>query len=594
MIISVTMKNLKIKKGYTWNLKLLYKNDKDPQIEKDIKEIENLCMDFNKKYSKIDLNKKENLLKSIKDFEILKEKISGSKPWWYFALKNDIEGENPYLISQKTKIQDRLTKVDNLILFFTLNIANIDKKIQESVLKDDNFSKYKYFLNKIFKNAKYRLSEKEEKLEKLLSQTSYDMWVNGSERLIKKQTIEFENENIPISKAMNIISDLNTEKRKDLQLKINNKLKEISFFAEAEINAIFNYKKINDEIRGFKKPYSQTIIGYENEEKNIEKLVEMISSNFKISHRFYKLHKKITGLEKLYYQDRSVKLGEIEKSFSFDDSVNIVCSSFEKFDVKYKDMLMKFLSNGQIDVYPKIGKRGGAYCWGMAKMPTFLLLNHSENLRSVETLAHEMGHGIHTELSKNQPIFYRKYSTATAEVASTFFEQLVQDDIEKTLSDREKIIFLHNKILGDISTIFRQIACFNFENELHLKIRKEGNVPADEIAKLMTKHLKSYLGNSFDIKDDDGFNFVSWSHIRSFFYVYSYAYGQIISKALLYKWKKDNSFKTKIEEFLMAGKSDTPENIFKKIGINISKIDFFKDGLKTIEEDIARLEKLVK
>lgn len=578
----------------SWDLSLLYKNDKDPQIEKDLEEIENVCKKFNKKYSKLDLGIKKNLLSGLKDFELLEEKISGSKPWWYFALKNDIEGDNQYVISQKTKNQSRITKSSNLVLFFDLNISKIDKKIQNNILKDLDFSKYKYFLSKIFKSAKHRLSEKEEVLENLLSQTSYDMWVRGVENSLKVQFIEFKSEKFPISKALNILSDLKIEERRELQEKINKKLKEISLFAESEINAIFNYKKITDELRGFKKPYSETILSYENEESSIENLIEIITRNFKISHRFYKLHKKILGLDILQYEDRSVKIGEISKKFSFEDSVEIVSNSLSKFDNKYKEMFIKFLSNGQIDVYPKIGKRGGAYCWGMSKMPTFLLLNHVDNLRSVETLAHEIGHGIHTELSKNQHVFYRQYSIATAEVASTFFEQLVQDEIEKTLSDKEKIIFLHNKILGDISTIFRQIACFNFENELHLKIRKEGNVPANEIAKLMTKHLKSYLGNSFDVKDDDGFNFVSWSHIRSFFYVYSYAYGQIISKAILSKWKKDNDFKTEIEKFLTAGRSKSPEDIFKDIGINLKDPDFFKLGLKSIEDDIKRLENIVK
>jgi len=226
--------------------------------------------------------------------------------------------------------------------------------------------------------------------------------------------------------------------------------------------------------------------------------------------------------------------------------------------------------------------------------PTFVLLNHTDDIRSVETFGHEMGHAFHTEFSNDLTPLYKSYSIATAEVASTFFEQLTRVEIEKSLSEKEKIIFLHNQIMGNIATIFRQIACFNFENELHLLIREKGQASKEEMADLMVKHLKSYLGNNFDIKHDDGYFFVFWAHIRRFFYVYSYAYGQIVSRALYEKWKEDKSYKDKIEQFLKAGRSMSPEDIFKSIGIDSTKEEFFEKALFGLEDDIKRLEKMFK
>jgi oligoendopeptidase F len=128
--------------------------------------------------------------------------------------------------------------------------------------------------------------------------------------------------------------------------------------------------------------------------------------------------------------------------------------------------------------------------------------------------------------------------------------------------------------------------------ELHEQIRKNGQVSKEDIAKLMTKHLKSYLGESVEVTDKDGYFYVLWSHIRRFFYVYTYAYGQIISRALYEKWKEDPSYAKKIKQFLSAGGSMSPEDIFKMIGIDTSKSSFFEAGLKGIEKDIAKLEKL--
>lgn len=147
--------------------------------------------------------------------------------------------------------------------------------------------------------------------------------------------------------------------------------------------------------------------------------------------------------------------------------------------------------------------------------------------------------------------------------------------------------------MGDISTIFRQIACFNFELELHENIRKEGQVNRSAIAKLLQKHMRAYTGKSMEVTEDDGYFYVTWSHIRRFFYVYSYAYGQIVSRALYEKWKSDSSYSKKIEQFLSAGRSMSPKDIFKSIGITIDKT-FFETGLKAIEADIIKLEKLAK
>ncbi len=147
--------------------------------------------------------------------------------------------------------------------------------------------------------------------------------------------------------------------------------------------------------------------------------------------------------------------------------------------------------------------------------------------------------------------------------------------------------------MGDISTIFRQIACFNFEVELHKRIRSEGQISKEEIAKLLKKHLESYMGDAINVTEDDGYFFVNWSHIRRFFYVYSYAYGQLISRSFFENWKKDNKYINKIDFFLSAGGSMSPEDIFKKAGINIKDPKFFLSGLKSIEKDIDKLEMLI-
>ncbi len=583
------------KDTYKWNLGLLYKSEKDPQIEKDVVFIEKAYATIEKKYKNKDFTKTpKDLLKALEDIEAISKTLSKKNPSWYFALKTDIDSYDEYARAMETKIGQRLTVASNKVTFFDLKIGQIPKKKQKEFLSYKPLAPYKYQLQTIFENAKYTLSEKEEQLASLLSQTSYTMWVDSQQKLQSQQTVEHNKKQIPLSEAASILADLPKLERRALHTKINLVLKNISYFSEAELNATYNFKKIMDERRGYKTPYEATVLGYENDQKTISALVQSVTKHFSISQRFYKLHAKLLKEKSLTLADRNTKIGSIDKKFNFENTVSFVHRAFSKVGTKYASFLDSFLKNRQIDVFPSKGKKSGAYCWGSGENPTFVLLNHTDDIRSVETLAHEMGHAIHTELSKNQPPRYQHYSIATAEVASTFFEQLVNEELESELSDKEKVVLLHNKIMGDVTTIFRQIACFNFELELHNYIREKGQLSKSEIAELMNKNMAAYMGNIFTFTEEDGYFFVYWGHIRRFFYVYSYAYGQLISRALFEKWKKDHSYVEKIDQFLSSGKSMSPKDIFKKIGIDTSAPSFFESGLKAIDADITKLEKLGK
>ncbi len=589
-------KNLeKIKIKTKWDLTLFYKSLKDPQIEKDVAAFGEDCLAFEKKYKdRIDyLTQEDALFDALTDYEKLSEKLQSSKPLMYLHFYRDIESSNTKVEAEINKITTVLTNYDNKIIFFTLNLGKIDKSKQQEFLTSKKLEHFRYYLKNIFDRSKYQLSESEEKILNLKDLTSFNLWVEGSQKLLNKQTIVFKKQEIPLPEAQNMIGMLGTKDRRVIQDLIMKKLESISDFAESEINAVVLDKKINDELRGFSKPYQATILGYQNEEKTVVNLVETVSKNFKISQNFYKLKAKLLKLDHLEYADRAAGIGSKTKELPFESAVEMLRTIFNTIDPKYKTIFESYLTNGQIDAFPQKNKKGGAYCWGNLNMPTMVLLNHVPNLDAVMTMAHEMGHAFHTELSKqSQSPLYAHYTISVAEVASTLFESFVFAEIFETLSEKEKIVALHDRIQDDIQTIFRQIACFNFERELHETIREKGSLPKQDIAKLMNKHMKSYLGPIMNLKEVDGYFFVNWGHIRRFFYVYSYAFGQIISKALYKKYKEDKSFLSKIEQFLSAGSSKSPEDIFKDIGIDISKPEFFELGLKSIEEDINMLKKL--
>lgn len=226
-----------------------------------------------------------------------------------------------------------------------------------------------------------------------------------------------------------------------------------------------------------------------------------------------------------------------------------------------------------------------------------------DNIASVESLRKEVAP--HLRFLKKQMEKVEKTLQMKDELLGLYLEYLKREDdyikfthasnvaerapLQKELHKLEAELASAKKILeGSTGKDKKSIELILLEEKIHV----EGQVPKEKIAELMAKHLKSYLGPDVDVTRDGGYFYVYWSHIRNFFYVYTYAYGQIISRALYEKWKADPSYAKKIKEFLSAGRSMSPENIFKAIGIDTSKTSFFEDGLKGIERDIDRLEKL--
>ncbi|MCL4415499.1 MAG: M3 family metallopeptidase, partial [Actinobacteria bacterium] len=228
-------------------------------------------------------------------------------------------------------------------------------------------------------------------------------------------------------------------------------------------------------------------------------------------------------------------------------------------DFEFADIYTGFNQNRQIDIYPKKGKRGGAFCsYWLISQPTYILLNYTDKLRDVTTLAHESGHGINNELiKKKQNALNFGTPTSTAEVASTFMEDFVLQEILKTADDETKFSIIMAKLNDDVSTVFRQIACYQFEQELHNKFREKGYLSHKEIGKIFKKNMEAYMGKWVEQSEGSENWWVYWSHIRTYFYVYSYSSGLLISKSLQNSVKQDPKFITKVKEFLSAGLSES-------------------------------------
>ncbi len=577
-----------------WDLKnLYYSSADDPRIEKDIKAAERAYRTFAKKYRHKDFTSSApKLLRALQDAEKLAALPETRRPAYYFSFRTVLNAHDTEAQKRLALIDNRLTKAANETIFFGLAIGNIPKKLQQSYLKDDRLKKYHYDLAQIFKNAKYLLSEAEEKILNLKSEVSRGMWIAGTDKLLSKRSVTYKKKELPLNAAIDMITTVPPKERPKLWKLCTDAFASLAEIAENEINAVVTNKKIDDQLRGYKKPYQATIAHYENSEKAVLSLVEAISAKgFALSRKYYKLKAKHAGVKTIPYANRSDDIGT-PIQIPFAEAVHICRDTFYEMKQEYGRIFDHMLTHGHIDVYPKQGKTGGAFCAHAVGLPTFVMLNQVDSTRSFTTLAHEMGHAIHSERSKTQPVIYQDYSTTTAETASTLFEGIAQQKLIDTLPESQKLNMLNQRIAENIATICRQIAFFNFEKELHETIRTQGAMTWQEMADLFVKHVKAYMGPAVEVTREDGLSFVYVGHFRNFFYVYTYAYGELMSNLMAQKYHHDHSYVDKIDQFLCAGGSDTVENIFKSIGINAHKTDTFLESLKTLEKDIKLFENL--
>jgi len=589
-------------KQITWNFKQLFESDNDRQIEEKRKIVEQKSYEF--------INRWKNRKDYLRDPAILKQSLDEYEGWkrnygadgsegYYFWLRTMQDQNNPDLKAKFNKIENFSKKIENDIQFFHLRIAKISGKHQKKFLEYDGLKDYKHFLERIFAESRYLLSEPEEKILNLKASTSYSNWVKMTSGFLSREEREVIAEDgrkntKTFSEILSLMNSKDKKIRDSAAKAFNDILSKNVDIAEAEINSVLANKKIDDELRKVSRPDLARHISDDIDTEIVDTLIKSVSERFYISSRYYELKAGLMKVKKLKYHERNVEYGNINRKYSYKKSNKLIFRVFKNLDGKFADILAGFTGNGQIDVYPRKGKANGAFCaYQLISQPTYILLNHTDKLGDVLTLSHELGHGINNELIREkQNALNFGTPTSTAEVASTFMEDFVLQDLLKQADDELRLAIIIKKINDDVSTIFRQVACYKFEQELHQQFRQKGYLSKKEIGRLFRKHMSSYMGDFVEQSPGSENWWVYWGHIRTFFYVYSYAGGLLISKSLQNSVKDNPKFIKKVKKFLSAGLSDSPKNIFKKLGVDITDKSFWDRGLTEVENLLQEATKL--
>lgn len=580
-----------------WDFKSLfgYEDYNDPKITKDIKKGVKEIKKFAKTYSdnKKWLEDPESLVVALEEYF---SETTAIKPLYYLYLLMQLQTDNTELQAIESKLSEEVRVTSELGMFFMLELSKVEGKVQKKFLKSKDLNDYHYFLEQVFENAKHNLTQSEERIISRYSRPKSDLWQDTLQKSLNKSTVSYRGKEIPHTTAFAMVPlEKNRKMRQILEKKIFEEYEKVSDLAEGALNAILLNRKISNDLRGYKNVYSATVQSYQNTDKEVKELVDVVSQNYKISHDFYKFKKEVLEYDEFTYADRNIEIGSVKAKLGYPESVQTVSKVLQSFDNEAAKAFESMVIGGHYDAFPKKGKRGGAFQASQPGLPNFVFLNHVESFDSLTTLAHETGHALHSYFAhKNQPFQYQSYTISTAEVASTFFENLVFYNQLTKYSEKDQLSLLMGKLGRGINTIQRQIAFFQIEEQLHKGIIEKGHLSSREMKDTLLNTFKDYLGKSVHIPDNTGnlLNSMAQAHFSNPFYVYAYAYGELIAQALYQIYESDNEKgRQAVLGFMSAGSSMSPKDIFKSVGIMVGP-KLWEAGLEQMRSDLRLVKRL--
>ena len=581
-----------------WDLTKLVKNPKSPAFQKQIKELEKQAVSFEKIKSK--LNPKisstnfKNILQQVEEISENMSRIGGYASLSYSS--NTQSDEATSLMSRMSKLG---SEISNKILFFDLWWkTQVDEKNAKRLMKDAGELREYLSHKRLF--AKYALSEPEEKIINTLDVTGisalvklYDKITNSYEYKMK---IGNKNKVLTREELTNYVRSTNPKIRETAYKTILGKyIENKGVIGEIYQNIVRNWKDEGIEIRGYKSPISMRNIGNDVDDKTIESLLAVCRKNSPIFQKFFQQKAKMLKLKKLRRYDvyapatSNIK----EKNYTYDKSVKLVFESLGKFSSTLEDYARKVFNENHVDSEIRQGKRDGAFCSTLSpKRTPFVLVNFTGKSRDVFTLAHELGHAVHSQTAQDRSILVQDAPLPLAETASTFSELLLYDNLSDKISNNEKKIMLSEKIDDLYATILRQSFFTIFEVNAHKQIGEGTTI--DEISKLYLQNLKEQFGNSVTLSDDFA---IEWSCIPHFyhtpFYCYAYSFGNLLALSLFQRYKKEGKdFVPAYINILAAGGSKKPEKLLSEYGFDIRSPKFWQEGFDYVKEQVKALSAL--
>jgi oligoendopeptidase F len=369
---------------------------------------------------------------------------------------------------------------------------------------------------------------------------------------------------------------------------------EATLLAQVYINRVRDWHSENVELRGFASPIAVRNVRNDVPDAAVEVLLEVVRSNAGLFRRYFQLKAGWLGMERLRRYDLYAPLATSDRSVPYPEAVSLVRSTFESFHPLFVRHADRVFDERHIDSEIRKGKRGGAFCSTVSpKLTPWVLINYTGKVRDVATLAHELGHALHSMMAEGHPLLTHHPSLPLAETASVFSEILITDRLLKEETDPLTRRELLASFVDDIyATVLRQAYFVLFELAAHDAIREGTSL--DALNELYMANLEEQLGDSVELSREFQVEWLSIPHLfLTPFYCYAYSFGQLLVLALYRRFQEEGeAFKPGYLKLLSYGGAARPEHILSEVGIDITDPEFWQGGFDVVDERIRELEEI--
>lgn len=584
-----------------WSLEELYSSFEDVKFKEDLKKLDLLIIKIK---NWIDdhtishdhaMEKLEEHIKHSKELAEVHEKLSA-----FAALTLSVDSQNEAASKWDAVLEQKMSQLAGSEAKMSSWISEIEN-LDELISKSELLKEHGFYLKEIVREHQHMLSEKEEDIIAKMQNTGSSAWVNYKNLLIAthKVAIEIEGENkeLPLTEILNMAYDKNKEIREKAYKAELASYKKIEEGVAAALNAIKGEVLSLCELRKYNSPLKMTLENSKMDEETLEAMLGAIKESLPVFRKYLRKKAERLGYTKgLPFYELYAPVVEKEMPFSYEEGKAFIEKHFRSFSDNLADFAKKAIEKNWIDVFPKEGKVGGAFCYGLHSIGECrIMLNYGNNLSDVITMAHELGHGFHDKCMGGESILNIDSPMTLAETASTFCETIVKKAAIKAGDEEEKLAIFEAEISDYTQIIVDIYSRFLFETKV-FENRTDGPLSPKELNEIMLSAQKEAYGEGLDHESLHPYMWTWKPHYyyaSANFYNFPYAFGLLFAKGLYAKYEEDSqNFPKAYERLLAATGKKSVADAAKEMGIDVRSIEFWRSSLKIMEKDIEEFIRL--
>jgi oligoendopeptidase F len=579
-----------------WSLSDLFESQNSPDMKAALIELEALVAQFEAHRPRLQAEISiESFLSVVKDYEAINH--LARRIYSFAGLSFAADTQDQAIQAFMARIDQMVAELDNRSLFFSLWWKALDEANAGRLMASSG--DYRYWLEEMRHFKPHTLSEAEEKIINIKNVTGVNALSNLYDTITNRYTFKLSigGEERELTRGEVMVYARSSDP--DLRSAAYQELYRVygddgPILGQIYQTIVRDWRNEQVELRHYANPISARNLSNDIPDEVVDTLLSVCQRNGGLFQRFFQLKARLLGMPHLRRYDIYAPVAKSDKTYEFSQAASVVMESFQSFDPRFADLAQRVFEDHHLDSEVRKGKRSGAFCWTVVPdRSPWVLLNFQRKPEDVATMAHELGHAIHSMLAEHHTVFTQQASLPLAETASTFGEMMLVDRLLADEQDEDvRRDLLFKQVDDSYATILRQAFFALFERQAHAMIKDGASI--EELSTAYMQNLQGQFGEVVELSDDFRWEWVSIPHIyHTPFYVYAYAFGQLLVLSLYRQFRQEGeSFKPRYIEILSAGGSDSAANILARAGIDIYDDAFWQGGFDVVSELIDQLEAL--